>query len=113
MEIGLRLGRALNSFWIKHGHLSEGRQWLEQILESEGISTTTKPDVIQLRAELVRGAGTIAYLQLDYAQARLWYEEAWQSGRKLAIRKRDFESTWDKGSTGQLDEFVQLKSFGF
>ncbi len=74
-EIGLRLARALNSFWIKHGHLSEGRQWLETSL-AHPAAAFSRPALAQLQAELLRGAGTIAYLQGDYAHSRRRYEAA-------------------------------------
>ncbi|MEI6046793.1 MAG: tetratricopeptide repeat protein, partial [Chloroflexota bacterium] len=85
-EIGLRLGRALSSFWIKHGHLSEGRQWLEALL-SRYTLVNTRPELIQFRAELARGAGTIAYIQGDYSRARTMYGEAMEVWRQTGDKR--------------------------
>ncbi|MEI6043189.1 MAG: tetratricopeptide repeat protein [Chloroflexota bacterium] len=85
-EIGLRLGRVLSSFWIKHGHLSEGRQWLEALL-SRPTFVDTKPELIQFRAELARGAGTIAYIQGDYSRARTRYGEAMEVWRQTGDKR--------------------------
>jgi predicted ATPase/class 3 adenylate cyclase/tetratricopeptide (TPR) repeat protein len=45
-EMALRLGGALRQFWIVHGHLSEGRNFLERALvESKGV-----PESVQVKA---------------------------------------------------------------
>jgi predicted ATPase/Tfp pilus assembly protein PilF len=79
-ELGLQLGCNLSPFWIRHGHLSEGRQWLEKILANQSFDYRL-PYWSKLRADLLRGVGTLAYLQGDYAQAKNFQEESlgiWQ-----------------------------------
>jgi predicted ATPase len=36
IELALRLGGALGSFWHAHGHMGEGRKWLEAALAKDG-----------------------------------------------------------------------------
>jgi tetratricopeptide (TPR) repeat protein len=60
---GMRLFAALGQFWYIRSHLEEGRRWLEQAL-------ARWPDAPPaLRAEVHRGAGVLAAIQSDYAQA--------------------------------------------
>jgi tetratricopeptide (TPR) repeat protein len=67
-EWGLRLASALWRFWYEHGHLIEGRRWLEQALttsatpEAEGDRATS-------RAKALNGLGVIAWRQGDTEQA--------------------------------------------
>src|SRR6266704_2032949 len=63
METALRLGGALRSFWVVHGHLSEGRSFLERALAArEGIESS-----VQAKALIV--AGHLAFIQSDYDRA--------------------------------------------
>lgn len=68
-EYGLRLAAALWRFWYEHGHLAEGRRWLEQALArdegADGASTST----IRYRAKALNGAGVIAWRQGETARA--------------------------------------------
>ncbi|HZG68439.1 MAG TPA: BTAD domain-containing putative transcriptional regulator, partial [Herpetosiphonaceae bacterium] len=41
--LALRLGTALETFWDSHGHLTEGRQWLEAALEAGAHHPTVAP----------------------------------------------------------------------
>jgi len=71
-----RLATVLTSFWWLRGHFSEGRGWLAGALERlEGGS--------KLRAKALNSAGTLAWLQGDYAAARTLYEEALAISRAL------------------------------
>jgi tetratricopeptide (TPR) repeat protein len=66
----LRLGWALGCFWFLHGHYSEGRRWLEHLLEhSPGASPL-------LRARLLARAGTLAHGQGDLSRAAALLEES-------------------------------------
>ena len=63
-ELELRLAAALARYWYLRGHLHEGRRALEGSLE-RGASVAP-----HLRAEALRGSGTIAFRQGDYPRAR-------------------------------------------
>lgn len=68
-EQGLRLAAALARFWEMHSHLSEGRTWLEEMLQiSTGADAT-------LRARAYNGSGALAHWQGDYQQATLLLQE--------------------------------------
>jgi predicted ATPase/DNA-binding XRE family transcriptional regulator len=70
VELGLRLAAVLWRLWYLHGHLSEGRAWLEGLLEQPG---TAAPPV---RAAVLRAAAILAVDQNDLQRAALWGEEA-------------------------------------
>lgn len=75
-DAGLRLGGALWRFWEIRGYLSEGRQWLMELLALSGDAARTAA-----RAKALHGAGVLAHDQGDYQKARVLYEES------LAIRR--------------------------
>ncbi|MDP9372367.1 MAG: tetratricopeptide repeat protein [Chloroflexota bacterium] len=83
-ETGLRLAGALWQFWASHGHLGEGRRWLDAALtavpglanpQSGGASTA-------VRAKALAGAGDLARNQSDSAAARAFLLES------LALSRR-------------------------
>ncbi|HMA37750.1 MAG TPA: tetratricopeptide repeat protein [Chloroflexia bacterium] len=84
--IALRLGAALWRFWSARGYLSEGRGWLNAICADAEDSQDSvaiphsaahkgnpagfrTPHLERVQAEVLYGAGTLAWLQNDYAQA--------------------------------------------
>jgi len=77
MELALRLGGALGSFWEIRGHASEGRTFLEQALaRSEGVTAS-------VRAKAFDAAGWLASLQSDYDRAEVLGEESLALHREL------------------------------
>jgi predicted ATPase/class 3 adenylate cyclase len=64
-DVGQRLAAALGQFWWTHGHLSEGRRWLDEIL-----AMPAAPDVPSAHARALLWAGTIAAQQGEYQDAR-------------------------------------------
>jgi predicted ATPase/DNA-binding CsgD family transcriptional regulator/DNA-binding XRE family transcriptional regulator len=62
-DMGLRLAASLWLFWYTHGHLREGREWLDQMLSA---ATGSDP---RTQAKALNGAGWIALFQMDYAPA--------------------------------------------
>jgi predicted ATPase/DNA-binding XRE family transcriptional regulator len=65
VETGLRLAAALARFWELHGHLREGRDWLERLFATAEWSAVAIP----VRARALNAAGRLAYRQSDYALA--------------------------------------------
>ena len=79
-EDGLRLAGALWRFWSVRGHLSEGRRWLDLALARAGAS---RAEASTAQAKALRGAGTLAMNQADFAGARGLYEESLMLSRQL------------------------------
>jgi predicted ATPase/DNA-binding CsgD family transcriptional regulator len=69
-ETGLRLAGALLRLWRWHGHLCEGRGWLERLLSAPG-------DVAPLtRAKALLALGVLTKMQQEFARAAPLFEEA-------------------------------------
>src|SRR5258707_14676556 len=70
MEMALRFGGVLRRFWLVHGHLSEGRCFLERVVRrSEGSRTLA-------RAKALNAAANIALNQGEVDRAEILAEEA-------------------------------------
>jgi predicted ATPase/DNA-binding CsgD family transcriptional regulator len=80
-ELALRLAGALWRFWLVHGHVSEGRHWLERALdESEQVGSAW-------RAKALMGAAVLATSQDDFGQAEARCGEALALYRELGERR--------------------------
>jgi tetratricopeptide (TPR) repeat protein len=94
--IALRLAGTLWRFWSVHGHLSEGRVWLERAL-TRGQETDLQALVPTLNsrpltpelAKALHGAGALAFRQGDHARARERFEASvalhWALGDRLGL----------------------------
>jgi predicted ATPase/class 3 adenylate cyclase len=81
-EIRLRLAGAMWMFWWRRGYLSEGRQRLAEAL-AEADDSNARPPLaterarrLSSRARALYGAGYLAFLQGDYAEARELFEQS-------------------------------------
>jgi non-specific serine/threonine protein kinase len=70
-EVGLRLATALVPFWEAHGHLSEGRRWLQAAL-----AVPADADAPALRMRALVGAGRLTHLHAAYAEAERLHAES-------------------------------------
>jgi predicted ATPase len=76
-EIAWRLAGALYGFWIVHGHVREGQQFVERVLaRDEGI---TAP----VRAKVLNGAGWLALWQGESERAEELSQESLMLYREL------------------------------
>jgi len=82
LEIALRVCGALWHFWTMHGHLSEGRRWMEQVLARSDPEPVDQA-VISALAKTLIGAGMLAYRQADYGQATTLCEQSLRLHRQL------------------------------
>jgi tetratricopeptide (TPR) repeat protein len=79
-EMALRLAGSLWRYWWMHGHLSEGRDWLEKAL------AFPEPELPALRARALNGAGVLARSQGDFASALVFLEACLKIQRSLEDR---------------------------
>jgi tetratricopeptide (TPR) repeat protein len=68
-ELAFRFGGALWRFWFGHGHLREGRDWLEAALAAYPDAASSA------RSHALLGAAVLAFYEGDYARARMLAEE--------------------------------------
>jgi tetratricopeptide (TPR) repeat protein len=81
-QTALRLAYGLWRFWWMHGHLSEGRSWLERALATSGPAP---PD---LRSKVLAATGYFARIQGDFERAH----ELGEQGIALARRHDDYHA---------------------
>jgi predicted ATPase/class 3 adenylate cyclase len=82
-DLGLRLAGALWRFWWAHGHLSEGRSWLAELLLPARRRGATPAFV----AEALNGAGSLAIEQGDSGSAQELLEEGLGLFREWSDRR--------------------------
>jgi predicted ATPase/transposase/DNA-binding XRE family transcriptional regulator len=71
VAVGVRIAGALEDFWLGHGHMSEGRRWLDDILAQAAMLKN-----IPGHAKALMVAGFVTYFHGDKAGARARYEES-------------------------------------
>ena len=70
-DMAMRFGSALWRFWAARGHLREGRDRIERLLDLPGAGQPTL-----LRARVLHGAATLIHEIADYRRARPLAEES-------------------------------------
>jgi len=65
-------------FWMNRGHIDEGRKWLGAML-----TTAATTESSALKAEVLYGAGTLAFQQRDQQDARVNFEQSLSISRRL------------------------------
>ncbi|HEX5504922.1 MAG TPA: tetratricopeptide repeat protein [Thermomicrobiales bacterium] len=81
VEAALDLAGAIWWFWTFRGQVTEGRRWSEALLARDHAATPMRG-----RAQTLLAAGTLAWLQGDYAAARPYLEESAALCRTLGER---------------------------
>jgi len=76
-ETLLRLAAALWSFWLHHGHLDEGRSWLDKALSVSDRQPT------RIRAHAYNGASAIALHQRDLRHAHGYADSSLRIAHEL------------------------------
>lgn len=86
-EIAARLGGALWRFWWTHGYGSEGREWLDLVLNSINAPAIYPQVPAEARAKVVHGAGILERMQGNYARADLLLRESLALRRELGDKQ--------------------------
>ena len=103
-ELALRLGGALGKFWIVHGYISEGRNFLDRALAvGKPLASTRIEAAVQAKGLII--AGNLAFIQNDYEHAEpllqqsltLYRELDDQPGIAFALSMLG-SVTWTKGN---------------
>src|SRR5262249_39479453 len=94
--VALGLAGALWRFWYTHGHLSDGRRWLESALalaDAAPDDDALLPGAARARAsrmeawaKALTGAGVVAWVQGEYRRAHHYYADALSLYRELKDR---------------------------
>lgn len=84
---GLRLAVALSPFWLRRGHLAEGRAHLQSLLELPGQVISTP-----WRAAALSALADLALAQSDYPAVRTAAEEALALWQRTGDRRRAAEN---------------------
>jgi len=71
--LALRLGAAIWRFWNYRGFTAEGRYWLKKVL---ALPKSESSEDLLYRERVLHGAGILARIQGDFAEARNLYEES-------------------------------------
>jgi len=71
--LALQLGAAIWRFWNYRGFIAEGRYWLKKVL---ALPKSESSEDLLYREIALHGAGILARIQGDFAEARNLYEES-------------------------------------
>ena len=87
IEASFRFGAALDLFWDTHGHITEGRQWLEQTVARAGeLPATTTVRSRRAHAGALAAAARMAARQSDFLRAKALYSESLELWRAVDDR---------------------------
>ncbi len=93
---GLRLVQALVPFWSQHGHLTEGRRWLERAVE------LASDDAGAPLAKVARGLGQLLQRQSEHDAALPLFGRSLAIWRSLGDREQEARTLNDLGITHHL-----------
>ena len=96
-ELALTLAGSLWRFWHFRGHLTEGRQWLMEILE---LPAAAQPSAA--RAKGLSGLAGLVYWQGDYPGAARLYQEALAIYRRLGDRPGEAYTLYSLSSCASM-----------
>jgi predicted ATPase/serine/threonine protein kinase len=97
----LRLAAAVRNHWVRHGHYTEGRRWLEAALERSRAAPAP------VRARALAGAGSLARHQGDLAAARGYFGEHLRIGRETGDPRLIGWASLSLGTVGMLQADLQ------
>jgi non-specific serine/threonine protein kinase len=86
LETAARLTAYMRTLWVTHGHIREGKRWLEEILKAKAILPS------ELRWDLLMALGSMNQFQGLPEAAHSIYLEALDESRNLVDQKRTAQS---------------------
>jgi non-specific serine/threonine protein kinase len=89
-EPGLRIAASVWRFWQHRGHLTEGRQWLRELL---AMSAAEPPTLARARA--LGAAGSLAYWQSDLKETESLYEQSLAAARHVGEPTAEYEAMYN------------------
>jgi len=105
----LRIAGSLWWFWYLRGHYAEGRRWLGRALARDAARK------LPVRARALTGAGVMAFLQCDYAEAATLLEESVDLSRQTGDLRNRAQALQFLGSVarerGDYDHAIDLHQF--
>ena len=101
-ELGLRLGANLGMFWEVHGHLSEGRRWLDSAL-----AIPAQGGDARLRAWALSVAGNLAHRQGDFQRTTELHEGALQLRRGVGDKLGVAGSLFNLARVARIQDVFQ------
>lgn len=106
VEWGLRLSTCLAPFWERHGHVTEGRRWLQHMLECPGSVAAVA------RSKGYNAAGNLARIQGDYSAAYRCYRESLALLQELGDRRRSASALNNLGAVAkEKGDYTAARSF--
>ena len=80
IEMALRIAAVLWEYWLSRGYWSEGRAWLTDILQRSDAMPSLP---VNLRAQVLNGAGLLISVQGDQPAASIYLQESLRLFREL------------------------------
>jgi predicted ATPase/DNA-binding CsgD family transcriptional regulator len=96
-EGALRLATALVPFWEAHGHITEGRRWLQWVLALPADAVAPRT-----RVRALIGAGLLAYLHAAYAEAETLLVASLTQARESGDRRETAAALTNLGMVHRL-----------
>lgn len=116
LELGMRLSSALDMFWYMRGYTSEGRHWLEALIEAQDLwlahsdlrlqeASENEVTWIVPRASAMSALGLMTYMHGDFPEARRYYGESLSLSKQTGDRLRTARALNNLGMTAtqQMD----------
>jgi predicted ATPase len=111
-SLALRLGGSIWRFWQKHGHISEGRDWLEQGLKRIAAGDSA------LRAKALIAAGELACAMGDIRNGIDWCQQALAayeslgdlSGKACALHILGWALAWRAQSRVEYEQAARYQA---
>jgi predicted ATPase/DNA-binding SARP family transcriptional activator/Tfp pilus assembly protein PilF len=112
VEPGLRLASALGRYWSIRGYLSEGLDWLEQLLAAASRQKPATPLRPAVRASALLTLGHLHWLKGDFPAAQTAHEQALAIHRETGDPQAIATSLYHLGITAyRQDDYARAETY--